>query len=287
MARRGGRTLTAGGEDVTGEGLTESERIERREFRQGHIGPDEEPVEPWPAATLVLARGGGEGLELLLLRRPEEARFGPGAWVFPGGVVDPGDREADLAGRLGPEATSSETVFLAAALRECFEETGLLPADRVPDAEERREVRGELLAGRIDLPGILRRWDLAFRGLRAAYFARWITPARLSRRYDARFFLAEHRGGEPRLVHGEHTDAGWIEPVRALERFRAGDLPMLFPTRKTVEALDGFGSLDDALAAFRRREVRPVKPRLLVEDERVVPVLPGDPDYERAGLEDR
>ena len=265
--------------------LTESERVERRELRRGHIGPDEDPVEPWPAATLVLARGGDDGLELLFLRRPETARFGAGAWVFPGGVVDPGDREADLVGRLGEEAPSSETAFLAAALRECFEETGLLPADRVPEWEERRRVREELLAGRIDLPGIIRRWDLTFGGLRAAYFARWITPARLSRRYDARFFLAEHRGGEPHLVHGERTDRAWVGPARALERFRAGDLPMLFPTRKTVESLDGLASLEEALEAYRRRKVEPVRPRLLVEGDRVVPVLPGDPAYDRAGPE--
>lgn len=269
------------------DGLTESERIEREEFRRGHIGPDDDPVEPWPAATLVLARGGSRRLELLFLRRPEDARFGAGAWVFPGGVVDPGDREADLASLLGERATRAEPVFLAAALRECFEETGLLLADGVPDGEERRRVREELLAGRLDLPEILRTWDLSFRGLRAAYFARWVTPARLSRRYDARFFLAEHRGGAPRLLHGEHTDARWVEPGRARERFEVGELPMLFPTRKTVEALAAFDCLDEALAAFRRREVEPIRPRLLVEGEDVIPVLPGEPDYERAGLEDR
>lgn len=267
-------------------GRTESERVEREEFRRGHIGPGDEPVEPRPAATLVLARGGDDGLELLFLQRPEESRFAAGAWVFPGGVVDPGDREAELAGRLGPGATSSETPFLAAALRECFEETGLLPADRVPAWEERRRVREELLTGEVDLPAILRRWDLTFRELRAAYFARWVTPARLSRRYDARFFLAQHRGGEPHLVHGEHTDAAWVAPRLALERFRAGDFPMLFPTRKTVDSLDGFGSLDEALEAYRGRTVEPVRPRLLVEEDRVVPVLPGDPAYDRAGPEE-
>lgn len=272
---------------MSGEELTESERIERRELRRGHIGPGEEPAEPRPAATLVLGRGEGRDLELLLLRRPEEARFGAGAWVFPGGVVDPGDREAELAARLGPEATGSEPAFLAAAIRECFEETGLLPADRLPPWEERKEAREELLAGRIDLPGILERWELTFRELRAAYFARWVTPARLAHRYDARFFLAEHRGGVPRLIRGEHTDARWIDPDRALERYGAGELPMLFPTRKTVEALAGFATLDEALGSFREREVRPIRPRLLVEEDRVVPVLPGDPGYERAGLGDR
>lgn len=267
------------------DGLSESERIELKEFSRGHIGPGEEPVEPRPAATLVIARGGDAGLELLFLRRPEEARFAAGAWVFPGGVVDEADRRVELAERLGPGATRSEPAALAAGLRECFEETGLLLADGLPSEGELARARDALLAGETDLPGLVRRWNLAFEGLRAAYFARWITPARLSRRYDARFFLAEHRGGEPRLLHGEHTEARWLPPGEALRRFGEGELPMLFPTRKTVEALREFDSLDRALEAFRRREVRATRPRLLVEDGSVVPVLPGDPDYGRAGLE--
>lgn len=269
------------------DGLSESERIERREFARGHIAPDEEPVRPRPAATLVLARGGSEDLELLFLRRPEEARFAADAWVFPGGVVDECDRRLELEPRLGPGATGSEPAALAAALRECFEETGLLLADRPPGQPERRRGREALLRGETDFPGVVRRWELTFLELRVAYFARWITPARLSRRYDARFFLVEHRGGDPRLLQREHVEARWLRPGEALQRFEAGRLPMLFPTRKTVEALSELTSLDRALDAFREREVSAIRPRLLVEGEAVVPVLPGEPDYERAGLDDR
>lgn len=261
---------------------TGRERLERDEFARGHVGPGDEPVEPRPAATMVLAREAADGFRLLFLRRPDGARFAAGAYVFPGGTVDPEDGIPDADERLGREVPRGEPAFLAAALREGFEEAGLLPADRLPGPDRLARAREALLDGETDFPTLVRRWDLTFRGLRAAYFARWITPARLSRRYDARFYLAAHRGGEASLLRDEHTGAAWIAPAEALRRFEAGDLPMLFPTRRTVGALDAFGSLEEALARLRRREVKTVRPRLLVEGDDVVPVLPGDPRYERA-----
>lgn len=242
-------------------------------------------MDPRPAATVVVARDGDGGLDLLFLRRPEEARFAAGAYVFPGGVIDPGDEAETLRDRLGPRVTRAEPSALVAALREGFEETGLLPADELPPPEERHRGRLALLRHETTFPELVRRWDLRFRGLGAAYFARWITPAVLSRRYDARFFLVEHRGGEPRLVGGEHTEAEWIAPSEALRRFEAGVLPMLYPTRKTVERLTGHPGLASAMEAFRRAEVVATRPRLLVEGDAVLPLLPGEPGYERAGPE--
>ena len=270
---------------MTRDGVTESHRIEREEFARGHIGPGDEPVEPRPAATMVMVRSGPAGapLEALLLRRPETARFGAGAYVFPGGVVDPEDRGTELDGRTGELEGIPEPPALVAALREGFEETGLLPADRLPGMDRLRAAREELLAGELTFGELIRRHDLTFHGLRVAYFARWVTPPLLSRRYDARFFLAEHRGGEPRLIHDEHTEARWVEPGETPWRFEAGDLPMLYPTRKTMAELARFGSLDEAFETFRRRRVEPVRPRLRVEEGRVVPVLPGEPGYDEAG----
>ena len=272
----------ADGED--GRELSESERIEREEFARGHIDPGEEPVEPRPAATTVVARGGARGMELLFLRRPAEARFAAGAYVFPGGVIDPEDEGAALRGRLGPGVTRAEPDALVAALREAFEETGLLPADDLPPGSELGRAREALLEGETTFPALLRAWDLRFRGLSAAYFARWVTPARLSRRYDARFFLVEHRGGEPSLIGEEHTEAVWIDPGEALRRFETGDLPMLYPTRKTVERLAVHPELAGAMEAFRRAEVDPARPRLLVDGDAVVPVMPGEPGYEEAKM---
>jgi 8-oxo-dGTP pyrophosphatase MutT (NUDIX family) len=222
-------------------------------------------------------------MELLFLRRPEASSFAAGAWVFPGGVVDSGDRTADLGGRFGPGVTREEPAALVAALREGFEETGILPADEPPPARELAGARERLLAGETDFGSVVRRLGVGFRGLEAAYFARWVTPPRLSRRYDARFFLVRHRGGEPRPVRDEHTAARWIAPAEAARRFEAGDLPMLYPTRKTVEALAGLGTLAEAFRVFRERTVEAMRPRLLVEGEEVRPVLPGDPEYGEAG----
>lgn len=289
-AARGGAGPDPAGDDRDGE-LTESQRIERREFARGHIEPGDEPVEPRPAATMVFARPeaarrarrGRDALEVLLLRRPEETRFAAGAYVFPGGVVDAADRTAGLEDRFGPEVTRAERAALVAALREGFEETGMLPSDERPGERERVRCRQRLLKGRTDFGQVARSLDLRFDGLRAVYFARWITPPLLSRRYDARFFLAEHRGSEPRLIHGEHTEALWLSPREALRRFEAGELPLLYPTRKTLEDLAERGSLEDAIEAYREREVRPVRPRLLVEGDAVVPVLPGDARYGEAG----
>lgn len=273
--------------------LTESERVERRELARGHLPPEEEPVEPRPAATMVLARAGqraggagasaeGGAPDVLFLRRPEEARFAAGAWVFPGGVVDDEDRTAGLGERFGPGVTREEPAALVAALREGFEETGLLPSDAPPPPAAAARERDRLLAGETDFGSLVRRLDLEFGGLEAVYLARWITPPRLSRRYDARFFLVRHRGGEPRLIHDEHTEAVWLPPAEAMRRFETGDFPMLYPTRRTVETLAGLGTLGEAFEAVRGCTVAPRRPRLLVEDGAVIPVLPGHPRYGEA-----
>lgn len=264
-----------------GDRLDEVERIEREEFARGHVPPGAEPVRPRPAATLVLARDTLPRFEVLLLRRPESSRFAAGAFVFPGGVIDPEDGSPAATGSLPRGLREPEGAAAVAALRELFEETGLLPADRVPPREALDSARAELLADQVTFPGLVERLDLRFEGLEGAYFARWITPTRLSRRYDTRFFLARSRGGDPRLT-AEHTDAAWLSPAEALARFRARELPMLFPTLHTLDDLAGFDDLEAVLEAYAEREVEPIRPRLLVRGGDVKPVMPGEPGYEEA-----
>lgn len=255
------------------------QRIEREELARGHIGPGETPVEPRPAATVALARGDADALELLLLRRPERSRFAAGAWVFPGGTIDPGDGAPALLARLGPAHAAREGPALAAGLRELFEETGILPADRLPAAAARRRAREALLADRVDFAAVAERLDLTFHRLEVAYFARWITPEKLTRRYDTRFFLARDRDGRPELTE-EHTEARWMAPRDAVAGFREGRLPMLFPTWKTLEALARFEGLEAALEALAAREVRPIRAGLEVRGDRVVPTMTPDPLYD-------
>src|SRR5919202_3119791 len=196
-----------------------------------HDGP---PTVPRQAATVILLRGGGEALEVLLVRRNPGARFVPGAWVFPGGAVDAAEGEGDTAHR-------------AAAVREASEEAGIeLPE---PDALVR--------------------------------FSRWITPRRLRIRFDTHFLLAPlPEGAEPRVDGGEVVDARWYAPAAALEAFRAGEIELVFPTLKHLEALARFSSADELLDWARGRSVEPVEPHVVMEGEVARVVLPGEPGYE-------
>lgn len=196
-----------------------------------------EPSTPRPAASVVLLRRGGKhsqnGLEVLLLRRTESARFMPGVWVFPGGAVDPVDGH-------------SEAAFKACAARELAEEAGI---ELTPEQE-------------------------------LVPFSRWITPEVISRRFDARFFLAlapPHSAPRPDGV--ETTEAGWFAPAAALDAHAGGEMVLAFPTVSQLQSLLSFATAEEALEAHRGRPVDPILPKVIGtrEDHRVV--LPGDPDY--------
>ncbi len=195
------------------------------------------PSEPRPAASVVLLRRGGRHgdreLEVLLLRRSEEAKFMPGVWVFPGGAVDAADGAAEAGHR-------------ACAVRELTEEAGIeLAADE------------ELVL-----------------------FSRWITPAVISTRFDAWFFLAlapAHTPPEPDGI--ETTEANWFKPAAALEAQAAGELVLAFPTVRQLESLLPFRTSDEAIAAHRDRAVEPILPVVVGDRDNHRVVLPGDPGY--------
>ncbi len=263
-----------------------TERIEREEFARGHIAPGEEPARPRPAATIVTAWSAPneDSYQVLLLRRPDTARFAAGAYVFAGGVIDAADRTPAALDLLPPTLRDTEAPAAVAALRELFEETGLLPADRPMDRRLATDVRTRLLAGDMDFADAARSLGVAFQNLQAAYFSRWITPARFARRYDTRFFLTVLAGPEPPTpVLTEELDGFlWIDPGEAVRCFAAGELPMLFPTRSTLQELAGEPDLARLLEKYRSHVPQPMEPRLLVRGDSVRPVLPGEPGYEDA-----
>ena len=196
-------------------------------------GPGEElnrgrATEPRQAATVILLRGGGERLEVLLVRRNPAARFMGGAWVFPGGAVD-ADEDHRVAG-----------------IREVQEEAGVM----LPD------------------PSAL------------VHFARWITPAQVTIRFDTLFFLvAAPEGAEPQPDGSETLDLGWFAPSEALDAYERGEIELVFPTIKTLEQLAGFASVDELLTWAEGREVEPIEPQVLLEGEVARVVLPGEPGY--------
>lgn len=232
------------------------------------------PAVPRPAATVVVARPAAPAFEVLLLRRPAGARFAAGAWVFPGGVIDEDDASPVWRGRL-PEI--GEPTACVAALRELFEETGIFPGSWCHERPERlAEMRRTLLAGHTMFSEVAETLRLNFSSLRIAYFARWITPTNAALRFDTRFFLLKtgERPG-PVSLTPEHERSLWTTPGEALHRFAAGDLPMLFPTVKTLERLAAFASLEAALEALRDVAVAPALAGLHEGRARVPPLPPG------------
>lgn len=235
--------------------------------------PPPQVAEARPAATVVLVRDGERGNEVLLLRRHRASGFVPGAWVFPGGRVDAGDDDPSLHARvLGLPAAEPAFGYWMAAVREVFEETGVLlarttegagPPDAHTDAAL-RDYREALLDDRATLLDVLEGADLRVDLTGVVYLAHWVTPVVEPRRFDTRFFLAalppgQRAAADPR----EMSDAAWLTPEAALERFREGTLPMVFPTVRTLESLCGHESLAALLAAFGGRDVACILPRLV------------------------
>lgn len=241
------------------------------------MNPRPAAVTPRPAATVVVATEAPTGLEFLLLQRPADARFGAGAWAFPGGAIDEDDACATWADRL-PGA--GETAACVAALRELFEETGIMPAPlRGCEPAALDEARQALLSERIRFSRVAERLELDFSSAHIAYFARWITPRGAALRFDTRFFLLSLEG-RPRRVRltPEHEAAIWTTPASALRRFAAGRLPMMFPTARTIERLAGFRSVEDAMTALSGVHVEPALVRVGVGGKGVL--APGDPGYD-------
>lgn len=209
-----------------------------------------DPVEPRPSATVLLIRG-SHPFELLLVRRPGAADFAPGAYVFPGGTVHANDRGA-------PDEIK------AAAIRELFEEAGILLARRgrsLASASDCNAVRARVERGESFAPSV------AGCGLEPAFdrlvlMARWVTPRVLSRRYDARFYLARMPTGQKVVPQaGEVTGWLWATPERAL---RDRDITLVYATRSVLETVaTGESAAELFKRARNQREVPIVEPRMI------------------------
>jgi glyoxylase-like metal-dependent hydrolase (beta-lactamase superfamily II)/8-oxo-dGTP pyrophosphatase MutT (NUDIX family) len=213
--------------------------------------------EPRPAATVVLLRNGPGGLEVLLTHRPATMAFAPDVHVFPGGRVDAADFDpglqarsivsaADAAVGLGGDLPGSDALAAYnAAIREAFEEVGVLLADV--------GVEGDLVAARRRLldepasfPDIAAALDLRLRTDLLVPLSRWVTPPILDRRFDARFFVASTpEASVVSLVGDEVVAHGWHRPIDALESMAAGKLAMWLPTSTTLTQLLNVTSIEE------------------------------------------
>ncbi|MBL8929956.1 MAG: NUDIX hydrolase [Kineosporiaceae bacterium] len=231
------------------------------------------------AATVMLIDDLPDGgVSVLAFRRRSTLAFAPGMLVFPGGAVDADDVRV-AAEHGGPDAAGGGLdAVRVAAVRETFEECGVLLAAPAPGptgagslevgATDLARLRADLLAGRIDLAGVLRETGTRLRSDRLLPWAHWITPAFEPRRYDTRFFVAVVPEGQDPAEWGEEAEeglipgleGGWLSAAEAVARHRAGGLAMLPPTLVCLEELAAAPSVAAVFATVRRP--RPVTPWL-------------------------
>ena len=250
-----------------------------------------------PAATIVVIREQNDVLEILMLRRSSRAAAASGAHVFPGGGVDAADTEVvrrQLGSGLGASSANRRLAleggalhFYGAALRELFEEAGLLVAiDRagrpLDVAEERRESwREDVSSGRLTWPDLLEREGLRLAWGEMRYWAHWVTPEGRPRRFDTRFFVAAAPPGQvARADGGEIVDLAWTSASEALRRYETGQWSMLVPTVHTLRVLASMRRIDEVMDFAARSPLPRTQPREIERDGRLVVVLPGEPGYE-------
>lgn len=244
------------------------------------------------AASLLLLRDAAGGLEVLMLRRAErDGDMRSGAAVFPGGVLDARDRDAHarvvgaddaaVSARLGLAAGGLD--YVVAALRETFEEVGLLFVDRDVDAAALQPWRDRLQGGDAGVNELLVEHGLRLdvRGLE--YAAHWLTPPGTPKRFDTRFFAALAPAGQQAQADlGEAVELMWLTPAAALDPQRA--LKLLPVTRRTLTGLAEHPTAEAALAAFRaQREIPLVMPRHCRDARGRRVVLPHELAYAEVG----
>src|SRR5450755_1146177 len=200
------------------------------------------------SATVMLLRDGADGLEVFMLRRHSAMATSPGRHVFPGGLVD----AADYGNRTADEA------FVIAAIRETFEETGVLMA--TSNTGQQLDLEAEriaLVAHQTTFDDVLARHNLTAELDALRPWSHWITPLYEPRRYDTRFFVARMRDGidTREVADGEADQAAWMRPADALA---TADVLLMPPTAVTLRELNTYESAAAVWAAASQRQVRPI-----------------------------
>lgn len=208
-----------------------------------------EPAVPRPAATVLLLRDGPQGLEVLMTRRSASASFAPGAYVFPGGAIDAADAGSHALAARRPGQQDLHLTQAIAAIRESFEELGVLLARRADgtpvDASDVAALdRHAPFAAQCRSRGLVLAADDVY------VLAHWITDRDLPRRFDVPFLVARMPAGQqPVADEAEQFEPVWVRPADALERHKAGSFFMIFPTIRTLERLEKFAGVDAVLGA--------------------------------------
>lgn len=251
-----------------------------------------------PAATLVLTRDTENGIEVLLLQRTWEAIFLPGYYVFPGGAVNEqesaaqphvvGVEDGDISQTMSLDEGGAD--YMLAAVRECFEEAGILLAQ---DANGNlvgadHPVLGErqaLFRDEVSLAQLCEKHGLVVPLDRLAYLSHWVTPPGPPRRFDTRFFVAVAPEGQRAGHDGQETiDHVWMSPAQALEEHRAGQRLLGLPTIRTLRVLCDFNTTAELMryAHANPPEAFPTDPWPALRKGKPVMLEPNAPAYDEA-----
>jgi 8-oxo-dGTP pyrophosphatase MutT (NUDIX family) len=245
----------------------------------------------------ALGRYGGSSVQVLMLRRTAAMKFAPGAYVFPGGSVDPADygaevgwqgpSPAEFGARLGASAEVARAL-VCAAVRETFEESGVLLAGApdgplaVPSGPSWDADRMAVASGTLTLAGLLSRRGLVLRADLLVPWARWITPEGEPRRFDARFFAAALPDGQQAVGHAAEADhVTWLSPAAAIAAAKSGEIMLMPPTATTLNDLASAAAAGGGLAGVlaARPAIEAVQPRIVLEDGAAWLVIPDEVRY--------
>jgi len=248
-----------------------------------------------PSSTVVMLRESAGAPELLMVRRRAGDAFGD-SYAFPGGLVDDDESAAHnfCRGITADEADATLQVagggldFYSSAIRELFEETGILLArdaggEWAPDSPDLQELRIQVDKGILPWSEFLRDQGLHMACDALHYFAHWETPLVRSKRWSARFFLAELPSGQAAQHDGgELTDSCWLTAAEALSIGKDGRMKLPFPTIRNLKALSEFSSVEQLLDwAGKQAEqgVPKIRPVEITKNGKLKFVIPGDSDY--------
>jgi recombination protein RecT len=216
--------------------------------------PQREPAPTRPAATVLLLRDTPSGIEVLMTRRSSTASFAPGAYVFPGGGIDASDALCHAQSTRRPGQSDLRLTQAIAAIRESFEELGVLLA-RHADGRHASTADVEGLDRHLPFAAQMRERGLTLDGAEVFVLAHWVTDRDMPRRFDVPFLVARMPDGQtPVADESEQFEPIWVRPADALARHHGGGFFMIFPTIRTLEKLQHYASVDAVLAACASEE---------------------------------
>ncbi|WP_329336518.1 NUDIX hydrolase [Streptomyces sp. NBC_00663] len=254
------------------------------------------PVVPKRAATVMLLKDTDTGPAVHMLRRRASMAFAGGAYAYPGGGVDPRDDDHGIrwagpprawwARRLAVTETEAQAI-VCAAVRETYEEAGVLLAGPTPDSvvgdttgADWESDREALVARDLSFAEFLERRGLVLRSDLLGAWTRWITPEFESRRFDTWFFVAALPAGQrTRNASTEADRTVWIRPADAAASYDKGELLMMPPTIATLRQLIAYPAAAEALAASPDRDLTPVLARARLDGEEIVLSWPGHEEF--------